>query len=165
MVLDALLPAVGQKSQENSGSSPAVDKSLPGPAYATSHHNKIGHKVASVVVNADQGGDGPPHGIHDEKAAAASAPSPPQAMMHHLLMDADFEGQNQPSQPKTQLLTKAILTEIQAKYDEMQQFCNKLQKNQCMASEYLNQMERFQKKLHKKVRDVEKKKEEIRCMY
>lgn len=165
MVLDALLPAVGQKSQENSGSSPAVDKSLPGPAYATSHHNKIGHKVASVVVNADdQGGDGPPHGILDEKAAVASAPSPPQAMMHHLLMDADFEGQNQ-QQPKTQLLTKAILMEIQSKYDEMQQFCNKLQKNQCMASEYLNQMERFQKKLHKKVRDVEKKKEEIRCMY
>ena len=34
-----------------------------------------------------------------------------------------------------------------------------------MASEYLNQMERFQKKLHKKVRDVEKKKDEIRGMY
>jgi len=34
-----------------------------------------------------------------------------------------------------------------------------------MAAEYLNQMERFQKKLHKKVRDVEKKKEEIRNMY
>jgi len=34
-----------------------------------------------------------------------------------------------------------------------------------MASEYLTQMEIFQKKLHKKVRDVEKKKEEIRHMY
>lgn len=87
MLLDALLPAGGQKSQENSGSSPAVDKSLPG------HHNKIGHKVASVVVNADQGGDGAPHGIHDEKAAAASAPSHTQAMMHHLLTEADFDGQ------------------------------------------------------------------------
>ena len=62
-------------------------------------------------------------------------------------------------------LTKAILEEIQSKYDEMQQFCQKLQKNQLMAQEYLNQMERFQKKLHKKVRDVEKKKDEIRKMY
>lgn len=34
-----------------------------------------------------------------------------------------------------------------------------------MASEYLNQMELFQKKLHKKVRDVEKKKDDIRGMY
>ena len=40
-------------------------------------------------------------------------------------------------------LTKAILEEIQSKYDEMQQFCQKLQKNQLMAQEYLNQMERF----------------------
>ena len=34
-----------------------------------------------------------------------------------------------------------------------------------MASEYLNQMQRLQKKLNKKVSDVEKKKQEIKQMY
>ena len=83
MALDALLP--GHKSQENSGSSPPVDKSLSGPIPDK------GNKVASELDKAHEG-EAPPHGIAPEKAAPASAPSPPQ-MIHHLLMDADFDGQ------------------------------------------------------------------------
>ena len=58
-------------------------------------------------------------------------------------MGQEDDEQIEEDSPMEKHLTKAILEEIQSKYDEMQQFCQKLQKNQLMAQEYLNQMERF----------------------